>query len=63
MNAISYDTNVFSASATAGLIPDTYQVTFQVRVANTPANCSFVYQGATSGVSSAYVSVPTTTGC
>lgn len=63
VNAISYDTNVFSASATAGLIPDTYQVTFQLRAANTPANCSFVYQGATSGVSSAYVSVPTTTGC
>ncbi len=64
INALNYDSNVFNASATVGFPSDAYQVTFQVKAANTPATCSFVYQGVSgSGVSSAYASVPNTTGC
>jgi MSHA pilin protein MshA len=66
INALNYDSNVFNASSTVsfGGASDQYQVTFQVKAANTPATCSFVYQGVSgSGVSSAYASVPNTTGC
>ena len=64
LNAIRYDTNVFNASVSnppSG--SNAYTVTFQVKAANTPANCSFLYQGATTNISSAYVTTPDLSGC